>query len=70
MLEVAVEEGDEVEEVNNGCIVDVATMGKTTPSQRVSVSEKTQHESVAFGELTAQYEHNPPRLDEKPQLSG
>lgn len=55
LLFVAVLEADEVdEEVNRGCMVDVATTGSTTPAQRVSVSEKTQHESVEFGELEAQ----------------
>lgn len=70
VLEVAEEEGEEVEEVNNGSIVDVATTGSTTPSHLVSVSEKTQHESVELGELAAQYEHRLPKLDEYPQLSG
>lgn len=38
-LEVAEEEGEEVDEVNRVGIVDVATIGSTTPAQRVSVSE-------------------------------
>ena len=45
-------------------------IGNATPIHRVVDLEKTQHESVAFGEEAAQYEHSPPRLLEKPQLSG
>jgi hypothetical protein len=47
-----------------------ATIGKVTSVQRFVVLEKTQHESVAFGELAAQYPHSPPRFEEKPQSSG
>jgi hypothetical protein len=43
-------------------------MASSTPWQRVEVLEKTQHESVALGELAAQYEHRPDRLLLKPQL--
>jgi hypothetical protein len=46
-----------------------ATIGSVTPLHRFVVSEKTQHESVLFGELAAQYEHNEPRFDVNPQLS-
>lgn len=42
--------------------------GSLTFWQRVSVLEKRQHESVAFGELAAQYEHRAGRLLLKPQL--
>lgn len=71
VLVVAVLEGEDVdEEVNKGCIEEVATTGKTTFAHRVSLSEKTQHESVEFGELEAQYEHKLPVLSEKPQLLG
>lgn len=65
LVELAVAEvvGEEVAElVKRGCMVDVAMTGRTTPSQRVVLLEKTQQESVAFGELAAQYEHNPLRL--------
>lgn len=37
-----------------GLNADVATTGSLTPLHLVSVSENTQHESVAFGELAAQ----------------
>jgi hypothetical protein len=45
-----------------GCREAEATTGRTTPSQRLVVLEKTQQESVALGELAAQYEHSEPRL--------
>ena len=45
-----------------GCREAVATIGSETPSHRPVVFENTQHESVAFGELAAQYEQSPPRL--------
>lgn len=48
----------------------VVVIGSFTPAQRVSVFEKRQHESVAFGELAAQYAHRLPKLSENPQLSG
>jgi len=51
---VAVEEVADEVEVKRGCIDEVATMGRTTLSQRFVVFEKTQQESVAFGELAAQ----------------
>lgn len=53
-----------------GCKDADAIIGSVTPSHRVVVLEKTQHESVAFGELAEQYEHRPERLSVKPQLSG
>jgi hypothetical protein len=49
---------------------DDATTGSTTFSHRCSVSENTQHESVAFGELDEQYMHRDPRFEVKPQSSG
>jgi hypothetical protein len=49
---------------------DDATIGSTTFSHRCSVSENTQHESVAFGELDEQYMHNDPRFELKPQSLG
>jgi hypothetical protein len=51
---VAVEDVADEVEVKRGCIDEVATMGSTTLSQRFVVFEKTQQESVAFGELAAQ----------------
>lgn len=51
---VAVEDVAVEVEVKRGCIDDVATIGRTTLSQRFVVLEKTQQESVAFGELAAQ----------------
>lgn len=51
---VAVEEVADEVDVKRGCMDEVATIGKTTLSQRVVVFEKTQQESVAFGELAAQ----------------
>lgn len=53
-----------------GFNADVAMIGSSTLLQRDVVSENTQHESVEFGELDAQYEQSPPRFDVKPQLSG
>lgn len=40
--------------VKSGCSDEVAVIARTTPEHRISVLEKTQHESVAFGELAAQ----------------
>ena len=40
--------------VTIGCNAEDAITGKTTPVHRVVVFEKTQHESVALGELAAQ----------------
>ena len=51
---VAVEDVADEVEVKRGCIDEVATMGRTTLSQRFVVLEKTQQESVALGELAAQ----------------
>lgn len=53
-LPVAEEVGDDVDEVNRGCMLEVATTGSTTLAHRVSVSENTQHESVELGELAEQ----------------
>lgn len=51
---VAVEDVADEVEVKRGCMDEVATMGRTTLSHRFVVLEKTQQESVAFGELAAQ----------------
>lgn len=51
---VAVEDVAVEVEVKRGCMDEVATIGRTTLSQRFVVLEKTQQESVAFGELAAQ----------------
>ena len=40
-----------------------ATIGNETPLHIEVELEKTQHESVEFGELAAQYPHSPPRFD-------
>jgi hypothetical protein len=45
-------------------------IGRSTLSQRVSVPDEIQHESVEFGELREQYEHKLGRLSAKPQLLG
>ena len=45
-------------------------IGSSTLEQRCSESENRQQESVALGELAAQYVHRPPKLFENPQLSG
>jgi len=47
-----------------------AMMGSTTSLHREVVFEKTQQESVAFGELAEQYPHRPLRFVEKPQSTG
>lgn len=44
--------------------VPAGPMARFTPEHRDSVSEKTQHESVALGELDAQYEQSPNVLSE------
>ena len=54
---------------NKGGIVDVS-VGKTNPEQRLLTLEAAQHESVAFGELAAQYPQRPCKLEENPQLFG
>lgn len=41
-------------------------VGRSTPMQRLSTFELTQHELVEFTELSAQYEHSPCKLPEKP----
>ncbi len=56
---------EEVDDGNNGGTENIG--GTVTPSHRVLTSEVTQHESVALGELAAQYPHKPGRLVEKPQ---
>jgi hypothetical protein len=52
------------------CSADDAITGRDTSEHRVVVFEKTQHESVALGELAEQYEHSDPRFESNPQLSG
>ena len=47
----------EVEDGNNGGTENIG--GTVTLSHRAVTSEATQQESVAFGELAAQYPHNP-----------
>lgn len=44
--------------------------GSCTPTHLLVTFAPTQHESVALGELEAQYPHNPCRLSEYPQLLG
>lgn len=50
-------EAEEVEDGNNGGTENIG--GTVTLSHRAVTSEATQQESVAFGELVAQYPHNP-----------
>lgn len=49
---------------------DVAITGSVTSSHLLSLSAKTQQESVELGELAAQYEHRPPKLVAYPQSLG
>lgn len=49
---------------------ELVAVGSLTFEHLVSVPEFTQHESVEFGELAAQYEHRLGRLLLKPQLLG
>ena len=58
-------EAEEVEDGNKGGTENIG--GMVTPSHRLVTFEATQQESVAFGELSAQYPHRPGRLVEKPQ---
>lgn len=57
-----------VEEGNKGGMEDV--VGRVTPVQRWVTFDAAQHESVALGELEAQYPQRPCRLVEKPQAFG
>ncbi len=68
-LEVLVAEGEvlDVAEGNNGGIENMA--GKVTPLHLPVTFDVTQHESVALGELDAQYRHRPGRFEEKPHSS-
>lgn len=50
-------EAEDVEEGNNGGTENIG--GMVTPSHRPVTFEATQQESVAFGELSAQYPHRP-----------
>ena len=70
-VEVAEEAGDAdkvVVKVREGA--PAATIGSTTFLHIEVVLEKTQHESVAFGELAAQYAQSEPVLDSNPQFEG
>lgn len=55
-----------VEDGNNGG--KFVKVGKVTPSQRPVTLELMQHESVAFGELAAQYLQSPCKFVENPQF--
>lgn len=57
-----------VDDGNNGGNEEVD--GKVTPVHLLVTLDAAQHESVAFGELEAQYPHRPCRLVENPQLLG
>lgn len=59
-----------VKVVTIACNDDDAITGSATPAHLSVVFEKTQHESVAFGELAPQYEHSDPRFELYPQSSG
>jgi hypothetical protein len=59
---------DSVPEGNRGGIDTV--VGSSTPVQRDSTRELTQHELVEFTLLSAQKEQRPCRLDSKPHSSG
>jgi hypothetical protein len=50
----------EVDEGKSGGIE--VEVGNLTPTHRLLTSEPMQQESVAFGELAAQYPHSPGRL--------
>lgn len=66
--EVEVGDAELVEEGNKGGM-DVV-VGNFTPSQRFSTLAFTQQESVELGELSAQNEHKPGRLDWYPHSAG
>ena len=63
---MAVGLGAPVDEGNNGGIEDVD--GRVTPVHRRETLDAAQHESVALGELDAQYPQRLWRFEEKPQL--
>lgn len=56
--------------VTIGCNDDDAITGSATSAHLSVVLEKTQHESVALGELAPQYEHSDPRFGPYPHSSG
>jgi len=60
---VAEDELPVVKVVTIACNDDDAITGSATPTHLSVVSEKTQHESVEFGELAPQYEHSSPRFE-------
>ena len=66
LLEEAVGLDVEVEDGKSGGIE--VEEGKMTPGHRFVTFEAAQHESVAFGELDAQYPQRPCRLVEYPQF--
>lgn len=57
-----------VDDGNSGGMEEVD--GKRTPVHRLVTFDAAQQESVAFGELEAQYPHRPCRFVENPQLLG
>ena len=59
---------DEVDEGKSGGMEDVD--GRVTPVHRRVTLDAAQQESVAFGELDAQYPQRPWRFEENPQLLG
>jgi hypothetical protein len=67
---VAVDDAEEAVEVEVKSGNNDEVEGSGTPTQRRLTSDPAQQESVAFGELAAQYRQRPWRLVEKPQLSG
>lgn len=64
--DVLLAEGEvlDVGEGNSGGMENI--WGKVTPLHLLVTFDVTQHESVAFGELDAQYLHNPGRFEAKP----
>jgi len=66
-LDVPVGDAEEVDENSGG--MDEVT-GRSTPTQRASTLELTQHESVEFGELAPQNMQRLWRLEPKPHSLG
>lgn len=64
--DVLLAEGEvlDVAEGNSGGMENI--WGRVTPLHLLVTFDVTQHESVAFGELDAQYLHKPGRLEAKP----
>ena len=65
-VDVLLAEGEvlDVAEGNSGGIENI--WGRVTPLHLLVTFDVTQHESVAFGELDAQYLHKPGRFEAKP----